>query len=1214
MIREVSEILNSFLCQRGKAADETALFRTLNNVWYSLRKEGCFFLKTDAAFEVPELRAFLGFAEQFRDKFQITADYAVLDYWLPKPYINAVYVALDDDLRSQEQARKHAGRLTALYKDKEIESIIFDSNKVMGVLSHYETFALSRRAKRRWSEFQDEYIVDINEIERELKKAVPEEFASVRASEGADYIRALKNLYDKIQKSEPREWIRRCLNEYCRGLEKLPEAATRVHGVEFEDPYSAFLTYLAFFSSINPEEVQEFTYFPVQMVAAPEKTMRWVGGLLLPFVQAPPREMRVAISDVAKVLIPNLYSSYVDGLLLESLEKSAQAQIMSRNMSHNLGSHALARIKGADLKKAPGDSERLLGYLQERMDFVARVATEWPTWREPVLFYGDLVRGFLKQGLLLDNLVADDGYRAEKQIEFYVLLPGREKQSEAIRLEFQPGVGGGQGEEESYSEFREQSLNAAGANSDVLVAIPGGPVGRQAFYGFLENAIRNAAKHNAGRYPLRVILKLEGTGGGPRASAFYRFRYQDSISTINEKQLDSVKKHLKRGLVDEKNRQPVAEAWGIQEMKVYARYAAYPFHSGDVRSVLDGEAGEQFLGAKREPFLGGGAGAASPPAGTRPDGGDAQAHQYLTYTLALQRPALAFVAGDLGVSLDEQLGSLYGLEFLDEGDHNRALAGLPSHRPGLLYLALNLDESNLDGFLELLKERRFTLPARVLIRPGRDLESSRLREKLRDKWLSHHVRVDADDSPLVGELERRLDGNEQVQHCVVDLYRRWLQAVAHERGFVTPFNLVLYFDRDGSPYPERWAGLRESVHRFGLYALPRTDPLRPSEPPPASGQLINVFPIAKQVVSGPPPKPAKDFTLAAPYTVTPYAWYGRNGFADRRPMIRKGTEDETWMVFDNHGAATLVGVKQRRFHQYVGAYSQGGSRKTDNRESAEKGGSQLPNNREAFDRLTNVPQGFVGVLSLMQLVEASLLRVLILDERVAGAVLDLTPPGAGQAKRRLRWRPLGESSDYGAEIARNLRKAGIYFAAFFRFTADENDPGLCVLRAEEEVENPLRQPPIGMIQVQGNCAVSYSEPSTGRAGTRAGDATAADGKSAARDGRTFDAVIVHKGLLEWLESSLGRRGVAFDQKQFLDSLHALGGRVILTSGRGAQMEGPLADYPFVEFAVLESYVVRELSKASLGNVLMSVSSQGVVNESYRQRVGHSGEQAGGARA
>jgi hypothetical protein len=125
------------------------------------------------------------------------------------------------------------------------------------------------------------------------------------------------------------------------------------------------------------------------------------------------------------VIVSSFYSAYTDGLLFESLEQAAQAQIMSRNMSHNLGSHALARIKSSDLKNEPRDGERLLGYLQERMDFVARVATEWPTWREPVLFYGDLVRGFFKQGMLLNNLIADDGYSAKlKQLEFHVQLPG----------------------------------------------------------------------------------------------------------------------------------------------------------------------------------------------------------------------------------------------------------------------------------------------------------------------------------------------------------------------------------------------------------------------------------------------------------------------------------------------------------------------------------------------------------------------------------------------------------------------------------------------------------------------------------------------------------------------------------------------------------------------------------------------------------------------
>jgi hypothetical protein len=85
-------------------------------------------------------------------------------------------------------------------------------------------------------------------------------------------------------------------------------------------------------------------------------------------------------------------------------------------------------------------------------------------------------------------------------------------------------------------------------------------------------------------------------------------------------------------------------------------------------------------------------------------------------------------------------------------------------------------------------------------------------------------------------------------------------------------------------------------------------------------------------------------------------------------------------------------------------------------------------------------------------------------------------------------------------------------------------------------------------------------------------------------GPYFDAVIIHKGLVEWLHERIE----SFDHVKFLESLHALGSRVIVTSGRGAQMDAPFAEYPFVEFAVLESTLVRELSKVSLGNVIMAV--------------------------
>ncbi|WP_122344423.1 hypothetical protein [Parabacteroides sp. AF17-28] len=218
--------------------------------------------------------------------------------------------------------------------------------------------------------------------------------------------------------------------------------------------------------------------------------------------------------------------------------KSAKAAIMSRNMSHNLGSHVMFYIKqklnsvskmldsevlkdlypdaieslSKDLKNKEFEMPFLVGmgrfinYLQERQDYIATVATDYIPANSTISFkdfiYDELkpdlrykrhkennsssteTKGHKPKNLLMDFIAYSEGYESSDEIclrfgEFTGKNPEREKQKE------------------DFKKLREFD-----------VALPGGVIGRQAFFSIIENIIRNAAKHSGKRSDNKLAIDL----------------------------------------------------------------------------------------------------------------------------------------------------------------------------------------------------------------------------------------------------------------------------------------------------------------------------------------------------------------------------------------------------------------------------------------------------------------------------------------------------------------------------------------------------------------------------------------------------------------------------------------------------------------------------------------------------------------------------------
>jgi hypothetical protein len=142
------------------------------------------------------------------------------------------------------------------------------------------------------------------------------------------------------------------------------------------------------------------------------------------------------ISNVKNRLTLKLESFFIKLFMSLSL-KTAISAIMGRNMSHNIGSHVMARISTGgidgwtsnktvndiikeldvgthrkDIIEWSKDVQYLSRYIQQRMDFIAQISTEWPSWTEPAYLMNDLMRWFLSQKHLLNNIAVSEGLKA----------------------------------------------------------------------------------------------------------------------------------------------------------------------------------------------------------------------------------------------------------------------------------------------------------------------------------------------------------------------------------------------------------------------------------------------------------------------------------------------------------------------------------------------------------------------------------------------------------------------------------------------------------------------------------------------------------------------------------------------------------------------------------------------------------------------------------
>lgn len=322
--------------------------------------------------------------------------------------------------------------------------------------------------------------------------------------------------------------------------------------------------------------------------------------------------------------------------------KTAVGAIMSRNKSHHIGSHVIPRttlgliakrllVGEPKMSSLTGDRMeafkrhktkknyekikllkwKLDEYIQKKADFLAEITTEPLTSTKPAYFYREVIAPFISNGLLMDNLAQNEGvsyqlsddnnYKKSDGKKF--LLDNRLKirvwsKGEEVEAKFLCTDSGNNkkceyvypqdglpysfhcSEHEARLQLRELNPSQGKSNSShIEVALPG-LLGEFAFYSFLENYIRNAAKHNRKILEhntdyLEIHIKIIEPVDVEEKKQFYLIEISnnlaDSIIDGNgETLVDRLNGYIQQDIIDETDGRLEKAAWGIAEMKICA--------------------------------------------------------------------------------------------------------------------------------------------------------------------------------------------------------------------------------------------------------------------------------------------------------------------------------------------------------------------------------------------------------------------------------------------------------------------------------------------------------------------------------------------------------------------------------------------------------------------------------------------------------------------
>jgi hypothetical protein len=271
--------------------------------------------------------------------------------------------------------------------------------------------------------------------------------------------------------------------------------------------------------------------------------------------------------DLMGALIPKVRSR-------RAALRSTVSAIMGRNMSHNIGSHVLARYSSKikdDLDKVVttkadhrGD---FLAYLQRRMDFLAEVATsDQAFWSQPLSLKEQLGR-----------------LNYEEQKGRFGTTPPNVDKSVSIILS---NITGKESLRASVEYGKPDQMCSSGKDywigqepDAIWFSCPGGEVGVHALYVILENIIRNSARHGAAGVAAgqdETVWVFANIIDESDNSKLLKLEIIDPRTKLECAWIDNLQRDINSILHDEPfldaSGNPNPQFWGVREMQICGHY------------------------------------------------------------------------------------------------------------------------------------------------------------------------------------------------------------------------------------------------------------------------------------------------------------------------------------------------------------------------------------------------------------------------------------------------------------------------------------------------------------------------------------------------------------------------------------------------------------------------------------------------------------------
>ncbi len=246
---------------------------------------------------------------------------------------------------------------------------------------------------------------------------------------------------------------------------------------------------------------------------------------------------------------------------------SAMAQVMTRNMSHNLGSHVFSNLICNDVYSMLTDKNILENntyvsmydtaeeplqtqvvenndknlqlayfnqYLKSRMDYLSEVVIDTPNMLTTKYIYNDVFKEFDRVRILLKYISGISDFK--------------------------------------FTFSLKNNGTPLTEKNDIAVAFPSDVLGTQAFYNIIENIIRNTAKHASCSNQLTNTFTIEFKDVA-ESSGHYCVEIDNGV---NEEDIDNLvttqNKLIKESILDDENNNLRTHGLGVAEMKASAAF------------------------------------------------------------------------------------------------------------------------------------------------------------------------------------------------------------------------------------------------------------------------------------------------------------------------------------------------------------------------------------------------------------------------------------------------------------------------------------------------------------------------------------------------------------------------------------------------------------------------------------------------------------------